>query len=55
MIGAMSQVITFLKSFESDEQRNSVITASQETDVIELSSKVYDLSSYIRQLRKLAI
>jgi hypothetical protein len=41
MIGAMSQVITFLKSFESDEQRNSVITASQETDVIELSSKVY--------------
>lgn len=41
MIIAMSQVITFLKSFESDEQRNNVITASEEVDVIQLSSKTY--------------
>lgn len=41
MINAMSQVITFLKSFESDEQRNSVIEASSEVDVIKLSQKTY--------------
>jgi hypothetical protein len=41
MVNAMSQVITFLKSFESDEQRNDVITASNEIDVIQLSSKTY--------------
>lgn len=41
MINAMSQVITFLKSFESDEQRNNVITSSEEVDVILLSRKEY--------------
>jgi hypothetical protein len=41
MVNAMSQVITFLKSFESDEQRNNVITASEEVDVINLSRKEY--------------
>lgn len=42
MINAMSQVITFLKTFNSDEERNSVITSSDEIDIIELTTKTYD-------------
>lgn len=42
MINGMTQVMNFLKSFESDEQRDNLITASEEIDVIELSSKVYE-------------
>ena len=41
MVNAMSEVITFLKTFESDEQRNNVITSSEEVDVILLSRKEY--------------
>ena len=41
MVNAMSEVITFLKTFESDEQRNNVITSSEEVDVILLSGKEY--------------
>jgi len=42
MINAMTQVMNFLKSFESDEQRNDLITSSDEVDVIDLGSKVYN-------------
>ncbi|PXY44725.1 ATP-binding protein [Flavobacterium hydrophilum] len=42
MINAMSQVITFLKTFNSDEERNSVITSSEEVDIIELTTRTYD-------------
>jgi len=41
MIVAMSQVISFLKSIESEEQRNSLVTSSDEVDVIQLSNKTY--------------
>ncbi|SFU75481.1 Histidine kinase-, DNA gyrase B-, and HSP90-like ATPase [Pustulibacterium marinum] len=42
MINAMSQVITFLKTFNSDEERNDVITSSEEVDIIQLSNQTYD-------------
>jgi Histidine kinase-, DNA gyrase B-, and HSP90-like ATPase len=41
MVNSMSQVITFLKTFESDDQRDNVITSSEEIDVILLSKKEY--------------
>jgi hypothetical protein len=41
MVNAMSEVITFLKSFESDDQRNSLITSSEEIDIIQLSQNEY--------------
>lgn len=42
MIFAMSQVISFLKTFESDEQRNEIISASDEIDVISLKKSQYE-------------
>lgn len=42
MVDAMAQVIYFLKTFDSDEQRNEVISASNEIDVIQLSCNTYE-------------
>ena len=53
MVTAMSQVITFLKSFESDEQRNDIITASDEVDVIQLSSKTYQSKFIYPKIEKI--
>ena len=53
MIGAMSQVITFLKSFDSDDQRNDVITASEQIDVIQLSTKTYSSKFTYPEVQKI--
>lgn len=42
MINAMQQVIAFLKTFNSDEERGDVITSAKPLDVISLSLKVYE-------------
>lgn len=52
MINAMTQVISFLKSFESDDQRNSLIAASDEVDVAQLESKNYIAKFVAPQIRK---
>ena len=45
MVDAMTQVMTFLKKLDNDEQRDDIITLAKETDVVELKKKSYSMVS----------
>lgn len=53
MIKAMSQVITFLKTFDSDVQREEIISLSTETDVTDIQSKTYQNKFLYPSLQKM--
>ena len=42
MVGAMQQVMTFLKTFNSDQERDELYESSIETEVIALKNKTYE-------------